>query len=299
MLTFLEKLILNRYQVTLQVEKGGQLPGFVGSALRGAIGWGLWEQNCLEPEMRPFTCRQNCRCIVGRMWLPNVHFPDGYGRRYANPPKPFLVQTDFDTVPRIWKKGDLLTFNISIIGKVLGTEFFTHILPAIEQAVGTVGTQKLAFSIQKVERLTLDFKAASEQSNAVASDYLTMSIVTPLSIFERDALAEELRFGLIIKQLLERARNLSYLYCRAEWTDDDTLLAFAARAEHQVELFDQRLERLVINREGDKEPVEGWRGTVRFRGDYAAWLPLLQLAEWLNIGKLADMGFGRVRFDGQ
>ena len=138
MLTFLEKLIINRYQITLQLKKGGQLPGFIGSTLRGAIGWGLWEQNCLKPDRQAFTCGRDCPCIVGRMWLPNVHFSEGYGRKYANPPKPFLIQTDFEIVPKIWKKGELLTFTIAIIGKPFKKTFFNTPIPAIEQAVQSV-----------------------------------------------------------------------------------------------------------------------------------------------------------------
>jgi hypothetical protein len=293
MLSFLEKLIINRYQITLRVEKGGTLPGFVGSAIRGAIGWGLWEQNCLNPEQKPFTCHRQCRCIVGRMWLPNVRFPEGYGRRYNNPPKPFLVQTGFDVAPQRYREGDLLSFNISIVGKVLSAEFFSHILPAIEQAMTNVGTEKLAFSIHAIERHTLKLPQFDTNDD---QPLLTMSLITPLSIFERDALAAELRFGLIIKHALERLRNLAYLYCRADWVDDDTLLAFVARADSQVQLHDQHINAYKIFREADKEPVDGWQGTVRYRGDWQTWLPVLQLAEWVNLGKLADMGFGRVNF---
>jgi hypothetical protein len=297
MLAFLEKLIIYRYQITLKVEKGGQLPGFIGSGLRGAIGWALLRQNCRNLKTPDFSCGHNCRCIMERIWSPIVRFPSGYGRRYEkDPPKPYLVQTDFNELPRIWKQGEYLTFNFCLIGKPLGTTFFTHVLPAIDEAVKCLGERKLIFSIQKVECSVLDFSNNKHENYDSLSDYLTMSTITPIKIFEKNNLAEKLHFGLLIKHLIERARNLSYLYCGAQWVDEDELTQFVIRAEHQVKWLNQNLSDTETPRQGGK-PVIGWVGSVRFKGDWAEYEPLLQLAEWLNIGKLADMGFGRVQFD--
>jgi CRISPR-associated endoribonuclease Cas6 len=293
MLDFLQNLQLTTYQITLQAQTEGKLPGFLGSTLRGALGHALWRANCRDSRSaKPFTCGQNCTCVVGRMWLPRGEFPEGYGGRYQNAPKPFMIQAVYNAEPQFYRKGDTLTYSLSLVGQV-EKEFFRRILPAIEEASKKLGSQHTPFRVIQVTEVLAPVLKSPSDENSV----LTMQILTPLSMYEKEKLPEELRFGLIVKQLLERLRNLAYLYSNADWVDDDTLLAYAARAEHEVDIKQQILNIVKIYREGDKDPVVGYLGKVTYSGKWQTWLPLLSLAEQIHLGKLTDMGFGHIKLN--
>lgn len=124
-----------------------------------------------------------------------------------------------------------------------------------------------------------------------------LHIQTPLSIYERDQLAKDLRFTLVLKSLMERLRNLSYLYARANWYDDDTLALYTAQLGEDMLLIDQDLKSIKVYREGDKEPLLGYIGTVTYQSESVlTLLPILELSELVHLGKMAEMGFGRVKW---
>ncbi|MBL7815768.1 MAG: CRISPR system precrRNA processing endoribonuclease RAMP protein Cas6 [Saprospiraceae bacterium] len=293
MLDFLQNISLTTYDITLKVETGGFLPGFTGSTLRGALGHALWRYNCRDYKrnVRPFSCGESCSCVVGRLWLPRGQFPQGYNNRYQNAPKPFSLTAPYAPEPQLYKKGDTLKWSLTLMGDV-NREFFRRILPAIEEAVQKLGSQRLVF---RIEQLSI---VSETPTLAITDDdvLLEMTILTPLSIYEREKLPEELRFGLIIKHLLERLRNLAYLYGQAQWADDDMILAYSARAEHEVQVQKQVLREVNIPREADKNPIVGYLGKVTYTGRWQTWLSLLLLAEQINLGRMTDMGCGHIHF---
>ena len=296
MLDFLQNLKFTTYNITLRAEANGMLPGFTGSTLRGALGNALWRLNCRDTRRnaRPFSCGESCNCVVGRLWLPQGRFPEGYGNRYQNAPKPFALEASYFSEPQFYKKGDLLPFSLTLVGDV-ERDFFRSILPSVEEAAYRLGSQRIPFSIVQVSEAQPSTPLIITEDNTK----LVMSILTPLSIYEREQLPEEMRFGLVIKHLLERLRNLAYLYGRAQWVDDDTLLAYSSRAEHEVEVQKQILHTVKIPREADKNPIVGYLGKVTYTGKWQVWLPLLSLAEHINLGKMTDMGCGQIQLSVQ
>ena len=116
MLDFLQNLKRTTYHITLRAEANGMLPGFTGSTLRGAFGGALWRLNCRDA--RPFSCGESCNCVVGRLWLPQGRFPEGYGQRYQNAPKPFALEAPYFSEPQFYQKGDTLRFGLTLLGDV-------------------------------------------------------------------------------------------------------------------------------------------------------------------------------------
>jgi CRISPR-associated endoribonuclease Cas6 len=296
MLNFLQDLRLTTYQITLQAQAEGKLPGFLGSTLRGALGHALWRLNCrnIRRNVKPFSCGQDCNCIIGDLWLPKGDFPDGYGGRYQNAPKPFVLEAPYQPEPQFIKRGETIQFSLTFLGAI-ERAFFRRILPSIEEAAKNLGSQHIPFRVIAIEeRLSKDdFHIPDDNTQ------LIMSIVSPLSIYEKNKVPEALRFGLIVKQLIERLRNLAYLYCGTQWVDDTVLSAYEDRAEYEVKIHQQIVQSVKIYREGDKDPVIGYIGKVSYKGNWQSWYPLLKQAESLNLGKLTDMGYGQVKFSTQ
>ncbi|MDX2266738.1 MAG: CRISPR system precrRNA processing endoribonuclease RAMP protein Cas6 [Bryobacter sp.] len=107
---------------------------------------------------------------------------------------------------------------------------------------------------------------------------------------------EPWNFASLLGRVRDRVSTLRSLYQGGPLALDFTKLGDEAR---KIEASFQDLSRIDRQRRSGTNqqlhPLSGWVGTVRFRGDLAPFLPLIQIAEYTGIGRHTVWGQGEIK----
>lgn len=221
-------LYFAKFEFTIEPTDIIILPEFKGSVFRGALGKAL----------RNFLCKnhnENCGCIYGQIFEPIASVEEqeflSIGK---DKPRGFILEPP-NTPQRKFVKGEILKFNLILVGKMLDyIPFFIIIFEQIGKKYGLgewINGSRGKFNLLKVETdgytvysydtkfFSSDFKKQSFNdlsSDSIKKDILEINFITPTRIEilgERKLLNEKDSFEIFFENLYRRAFLLNALYC--------------------------------------------------------------------------------------
>jgi len=288
-----------------------RLPGYLGSTLRGALGWALKKTSCALRRQQCDSCLLREQCAYA--WIfETERYQTGDGRTINARPHPFVLQLDVNSAD-IKLQGDDFSFSLLLLGR--GNDLLPQLIYAVqlmgEGGIGTGRRQGLGrFQLLEVaagkqpvytnETATLQkcqdigqIHLEETPGNEIPS--LQVALQTPLRLKQANKLKRDLPFHILIRAGLRRIAALEDAYGGGEPDlDYRGLVKRAALVEVAESHIRWRELFRYSNRQKKKISLSGLGGTITYKGSLAEFMPILRYCEKVNIGKQTVFGLGRI-----
>lgn len=317
---------ISRLQLRIKLLDDFAPPGFWGSRLRGGYGRVLKDHLCDHREIEDCRdCPRFRECDYPQLFEPRRTVEES--RRAEAPlrdqtslPRPFVID-----IPRLFTAEQLekkrLYFGFTLIGGLCErieypvTAFSIFGQMGIEAGEGrrarflledardSLGGGRSIFQSgafgRPVARDVIDAvreRAAQDQAESASpARELEIRFVTPVRI-EKEPFKD---FYGLVYQLCNRAGGLWQLY-GDDWPGQSGFYRWRnelLKLSREVKTLDCELRDFntsrFSNRQGKKQPMYGFIGTMRFAGDFAPFDELLRVGEIVHVGQQTGFGFGR------
>ena len=278
---------IRSFIITLQAIEDGLLSGFLGSELHGAFGLALWEHGCKNIGKANFDCKNMCDCNYGKIFAPPSPINVPVKGRFDDPAKPYVFDVSLLSKTNV-KRGDLLKFGFNLFGN---KEINKREIEAIFVKLGQcgIGPQKIRFELKAfVERKINKFNSQNNfKNNTLIIEYLT-----PTLIKDKNLMVNTIPFNLLIRKIMERSRDLAYLYNEKPYYDDNTIRPIYESLT-SIQIEEQHLYFRNFQRGERKSTLYGWTGKIIYKGNFSDWMGILQQGELLHVGNYTTFGLGQ------
>lgn len=300
-----------KYTFHCRFNTEARLPGYLGSTLRGALGWALKKTSCALRRQQCNSCLLREQCVYA--WIfETQRYQAGDGRTINARPHPFVLQPG-EEATGVKKKGDKLSFSLLLMGG--SNNFLPQLIFAIqlmgEGGIGTGRRQGLGrfqleevtagkHSIFSIETTVLQQcrdinEIQLQESLGYEVSSLLLTLYTPLRFKHYNKLKRDLPFHVLIRAGLRRIAALEEAYGGGE--PDIDYKGLVRRAE-LVETGESHVRWHELfrysNRQQKKISLSGLAGTIEYKGVLAEFMPILHYCEQVNIGKQTVFGLGRI-----
>ena len=301
-------LPIARLRLTVRAEGPVQLPPYAGSMLRGAFGHALLALSPL-PHTDGQPCALHASCPYCQLFAAPP-LPGHSLQKFSAMPQPYVIEPPTGGAQQL-QAGQTFDFGLVLIGKALGD--LPTVLQAWQRALRTgLGrghtpcTLIEIFDENGLQRLS-DKREQLSNLNVVVPPppalhtQATLHFHTPLRL---QVQGKPVRAGqLTARDLLIALARRTQLLCdvhlgAAAPQQDFAVLSTQAAA---ITLHSEDLHWFDWGRYSQRQQQEmqlgGLLGSVQLQGDLAPFAALLQLGQWLHIGKNATMGLGGYRLE--
>ena len=301
-------LPIARLRLTVRAEAPLQLPPYAGSMLRGAFGHALLALSPL-PHTDGKPCALHASCPYCQLFAAPP-LPGHSLQKFSAMPQPYVIEPPTGGAQQL-QAGQTFDFGLVLIGKALGD--LPTVLQAWQRALRTgLGrghtpcTLIEIFDENGLQRLS-DKREQLSNLNVVVPPppalhtQATLHFHTPLRL---QVQGKPVRAGqLTARDLLIALARRTQLLCdvhlgAAAPQQDFAVLSTQAAA---ITLHSEDLHWFDWGRYSQRQQQEmqlgGLLGSVQLQGDLAPFAALLQLGQWLHIGKNATMGLGGYRLE--
>jgi hypothetical protein len=150
-----------KYTFTCRFATEARLPGYLGSTLRGALGWALKKSSCALRRQQCADCLLREQCAYA--WIfETEQYQAGDGRTINARPHPFVLQPEESTESR--KPGESISFSLLLIDRAV------TMLPQVVYAVQLMGESGIGAGRRyKMGRFTLE-KVSTEDQTVYSGD---------------------------------------------------------------------------------------------------------------------------------
>jgi len=288
-----------------------RLPGYLGSTLRGALGWALKKTSCALRRQQCNSCLLREQCAYA--WIfETERYQIGDGRTINARPHPFVLQP-YEISAGVKQQGDDFSFSMLLFDRAI------DLLPQLIYAVQLMGEGGIGagrrqgfgrFQLETVragkETIFTAEKAVLEQCRDTSKVELEeiadqpisavqTTLHTPLRLKQGNKLKRDLPFHILIRAGLRRIAALEEAYGGGEPVLD--YRGLVKRAEQvQIAVSHLRWHELFrySNRQKTKVSLSGLVGTVIYKGVLSEFMPILHYCEQVNVGKQTVFGLGRM-----
>ena len=305
---------------------------FLGSRLRGGYGLGLLAQLCRQSD--PLTCANQwhrCECDYGRLFRPTR---ETSGRKIVgaplrdakNLPAPFVIDSPAFGA-HAYRAGERVLFGFGAIGPMC--DLSSAAIRAVEE-FGKLGLilnphRRAHFRLLTVRDLldsgreiydagkirspvTLNITEGASLPGKFGNELL-IRFLTPTRIENENARQKDRETGLAIfadfydfvYNATQRVAGLWQMYGE-DWPGPAEFYRWRERLlkqARQVETIDADLTMMRLcgysNLQEEDKPLDGFVGSMQFRGDFSPFIDVLRIAELVHIGAETTAGLGQFR----
>ena len=298
------------YTFHCQFKTEARLPGYLGSTLRGAMGWALKKTSCALRRQQCTGCLLREQCAYA--WIfETEQYRVGDGRTINARPHPFVLQPGF--VAGVQQACNTFSFSLQLFDRA--NELLPHIVYAVqlmgESGIGTGSKHGLGkFTLQKITANGDSIYAANDavlhqvdkimriKLDTIGIDdihCLHVTLHTPLRLKQGNKLNRALPFHILIRACLRRIAALEDAYGNGEPDLDYTGIVKRA-GQIKIQESQIRWQQLVrwSNRQRCKVSLSGLDGAAVYTGDLTEFMSILRYCEQVNVGKQTAFGLGRI-----
>lgn len=252
-------------------------PYFIGSQLRGVLGYALKKVVCINPSFKCDGCFAKDNCV--------------YFDFYENKNSYHKYRFDYDLNEKDYK------FNLYLFNDAIKET--PYLISAIHKAITEIGfgkeREKYNFFIMKLnDEIIFDgeFKKIENYEKEFFIDEIKENIkiklLTPLRIKKDNKLllSDRLELKDIINSIYQRDRILNGL--------EPSKLPFEVKGEIKKTLYKKNLSRF-SNRQKTKMQLDGLIGEIEVRGIDEKSFYYLKLGEIIGVGKQVSFGLGKIQ----
>ncbi len=308
-------LLLSRIRVHFTALQEGELPPLWGTTVRGALLATFRHLVCVTRLPACPPCRLHTSCPFPQVFEPAA---PAHSAGYISPPRPFVVEVPFagDERQRL-RVGDSLQFDLVLWGPAL--QYVAYLLFALQEAGRQgIGPDRIKVRLtsavaqllgpdsipvyEEGEELhyplpTVPVEEIMEEPRVVGNQ-VRIIFLSPVRIRRRGHLVVPVSFADLIAAICQRLRAVWMVYGddKPPWNERHRILA-----ARQVQLVRNEQRWLDLERFSGRQKVWLKIGGVVGEAVYESpsslepFMPLLNLAEWFQVGKLATMGLGSIR----
>jgi CRISPR-associated endoribonuclease Cas6 len=297
-----------RFRFQLKVKNELSLPSYKGSTLRGGFGIAFRRINCVNRKVdNCHACTLKNKCVYAYVFETSPHENSQKLKNLREIPRPFVIEPPQET-KRFYHQGELLEFNLVLIGKAIDyLPYFIYTFRELGQKGIGKGRGKYELyrvydssskSIYDCESDTIrniSSKGIFEKMDSFEHNgSLSLSFITPTRIkFEKDLVVKP-EFHILLRSLLHRLSALSYFHCGMELKVDYEELIYEAS---RVKTKDSNLKWVdwerYSSRQDSRMKLGGFVGDITYNGEIKSFLPLLLLGQATHIGKSTTFGLGK------
>ena len=224
------------------------------------------------------------------MFEPRAHGAGPSG--FEDQPRPFVLWAA-SLNGRRFEAGELFTLEVNVFDP--NTPAFGYLRLAFEQ----LGSEGIGPGRARVELVESRKLAAVDVSLAPAADAaarIHVRFLTPTELKSGGAILREPRFDVLLARARDRVSALCSLYQDALPELDYRGMGQRAAA---VKMTSARVEEIEIERRsgrtGQRHGIGGFMGEAEYEGQLAEFVPWLEAAEWVGVGRLTVWGNGRLK----
>ncbi len=291
-----------------------RLPGYLGSTLRGAFGWALKRCSCMLKRQQCPTCVLQKTCAYSVLFATEPYEGKQQGSVVNVRPHPLVFQPDshgmFGGIT-----GESWDFSLLVIGHA--REFQPHVIFSVktmgEAGIGTGAKHGLGrFAVDKVtvNATTIYDGATGHMDNTAEVRNLALGpanhgvrqlcvhLRTPLRLKQENKLQTDLPFHVLVRSSLRRIAALEIAYGQEGQGEPELDYRGLVRRAEEVRLKESRLRwrelQRYSNRQRQKVSLSGLMGTAIYEGELGEFVPLLDYASHVHVGKQTLFGLGRI-----
>lgn len=318
-------MLYSHYTIQCRFLESGTLNVFKGSALRGAFGYALKRAVCTVREKECATCILHGQCLFAKFFMEQKNNEEG-----KNPSIPHPYVIEFPQNPKkAYLEGEEFAFSLILLGSIC--EKLPFMVYAFElmgskgigranvetfknasfeivgiQAVHIQGKPQI-YDIVKKQLLYVPNPAVLEYpaSNFLQSDTLSQKnqklivfLETPLRYKSNNVLYSKLDFEALFKLMMRRTYFVFKEFGEKELEIDYADLLQKAK---NIDIIESNIQWKDQNRYSSRQKqalkIGGLEGRISFRGDFTEFIPLLNLATLLHLGKQTSFGLGKIRYE--
>lgn len=291
------------------------LPSYKGSTFRGAFGNVFKRIVCATRRKECSGCLLKEKCIYSYVFETPPPSDTRIMRKYKAAPHPFVIEPPLEKKSNYTPEHEI-SFNLVLIGKAM--EYLPYFIYTFEE-IGEIGIGKGRgkYSLKTVKALTNDkppyFIIYDSDSKTIksfecppqiisfadcqASDnkHLSLTFLTPTRISYNNALTMNLKFHILIRNLLRRLSLIAYFHCDVDITQWDFkgIIDMAKEVkvkQNSLRWFDwQRYSA----RQDTKMKLGGFVGDITFEGNINPFMALIRVGELIHVGKGTTFGLGK------
>jgi len=305
------KMPVAQLSITATCLNEGRLPRHLGSALRGVLGHALMRAHGRPCDAAPGRASNG---LYASIFEPMPAAGSLFERQRAVAPA-FVFRAPLLPADS-WHSGRLLRFEWVLLGPAV--ELFEPLALALQSALNDglgLHPPRVRFHLDRIEVQSMSgpqmvfqsiearqaqlFPLLPETCTATHSSpsqgELTLELLSPLHIRSKKKLIEAPTFRDIARAMLMRLESVAGFGQMERRPDAPALLQCA----ESVEVSEQHLRRVDYSRysqrQGQRVPLSGMLGSIRFAGPVGVVHGLLPLAEIAHLGHGTAWGMGQVR----
>jgi len=301
------------YQFLIRLTDDAFLPSYKGSTFRGLLGHALKSVVCPLKLENCSSCILRSTCTYALCFETGHALPLTKNARISAPPHPMVLEPPL-TEKMEFKKGDTLECGLLLFGNI--NRNLPYFIYAFDQ-MGRIGIgkkirgQRGGFVLEgvrsgekevyssKTRSITKDAQKAltlscPEERHAVKE--LSIILETPLRVNIQSRVAPLLPFSLLVRNMIRRTTSL--LNCYGNGEPDIDYSAIAERAG-RIEVSDHNLKwhdwKRYSNRQEREMFMGGISGKITYTGELSEFLPMIEMAEKVHLGKNTLFGLGKIK----
>lgn len=277
-------------KVTLTFQERAELPPFLGSALRGAIGQALYRT---DQEAYAFLYAKG----------KNSEGKQDIAKPYMVIPPKISIEN------RVVEAGEELSFEIVLFGSA--EKYVDALTKALRRSSKYgLGARRYGFELCRIsnggkqrihwqEYLFYEAGASGGKKSGQKLSCVTGTIIrlcTPLRIRRGGQLLESISFETLIRNIINRILRLTERY--GGWIDigeAEKIQSLAAGVKTVRENLSIHHLQRYSNRVQDKMDFSGLMGEVEYEGDLTPFVSWLSAAQILHIGRNTTFGMGKIQ----
>ncbi len=265
-------------------------PGKAANIFRGAFGTILRKIACDPHCVGAADCPIARNCAYARMFEPKAHGSGPSG--FENQPRPFVLWAA-SLNGRRFEAGERFILQVNVFDPDFPA--FEYLRLASEQ-IGSEGLGPGRAPVEIVEARKLPPIDVSLAPAADAAPKVRVQFLTPTELKSGGAILREPRFDVLLARARDRVSALCSLYQDALPDLDYRGMGQRAAA---VKMTSARVEEVEFERRssrtGQRHGLGGFVGVAEYEGQLAEFVPWLEAAEWVGVGRLTVWGNGRVK----
>lgn len=231
--------------------------------------------------------------------------------KYEKIPHPFVLEPP-EEEKTVYPAGSAISFNLIVVGKAV--EYAPYfVFTFLELGKKGIGKKRGRYSISEIKDLEAGLTVFTHEDQTLSEIHsselnipetivpgngireVTLRIKTPLRLKFRRDLVFDLKFHVLIRNLMRRITLIYYFHCERRkpgWDAKDFIrLAEKVRTTTaNIRWFDW--ERY-SSRQESRLKMGGIVGEITFQGDLNPFMPILKAGEILHAGKGTSFGLGR------
>jgi hypothetical protein len=268
------------------------------NTFRGALGLALRRVVCKSECRAAKHCAERQSCAYARFFEPVwTDGPSGY----HDAPRPFVLRAagEEGSCP----KGELLRIDLFVFDRDRPPwpelqKAFEHV--AREGLGPSRGRARLkTFAFGEGETAPLHMALKETDGTAGRRGRVRLLFATPTELKSRGEMCAEPDFAILTQRILERLWALGRLY--QGWRADDWDYRRLLDLAPAVRLLDWSWRRTETERRssrtGQRHSIGGFTGRAEYEGAVGSFLPVLEIARWIGVGRQTVWGKGEVRIE--